>query len=146
MPASSIQHPQDSNPTGTPLRRWAAPCSVAFQLRNTEVLPTAEEEIYPKKLLNPPAAGTDASIQHPQVSNPTRTPLWTWTAPCFLQTRRLSWYCAMEVKRKRELGIEVGLVALQRRGVGLDMKLMPLQIKAKQAQPAIPAMRTPLEI
>ena len=52
----------------------------------------------------------------------------------------------MEVKRKRELGIEVGLVALQRRGVGLDMKLMPLQIKAKQAHPAIPAIRTPLEI
>jgi hypothetical protein len=34
------------------LRRWAAPHSVAFQLRNTEVLPNVEEEIYPKKLLN----------------------------------------------------------------------------------------------
>jgi len=68
----------------THLGRWAAPCSVAFQLRNTEVLPNIEKEIYPKNLLNPPAAGGDASIQHPQVSNPTGTPLWIWATPRFL--------------------------------------------------------------
>ena len=65
----------------THLRRWAAPCSVAFQLRDTEVLPNVEEEIYPKKLLNTSATGADASIQHPQVRNPTRTPLRRWAAP-----------------------------------------------------------------
>jgi len=65
----------------THLGRKAAPGSVAFQLRNTEVLPNVEEEIYPKNLLNSPAAGGDASIQHPQVRNPTRTPLRRWAAP-----------------------------------------------------------------
>ena len=68
-----MQYPRD----GT-----AAPRSVAFGLRNTEVLPNIEEEIRPKNLLNAPAAGGDASIQHPDVSNPTGTPLWRWAAPC----------------------------------------------------------------
>ena len=59
---ASIQHPEVGNPTGTPLRRRAAPGSVVFQFRNTEVLLNVEEEIQPKNLLNAPAAGGDASI------------------------------------------------------------------------------------
>ena len=59
---ASIQHPDVSNATRTPLLRWAAPRSVVFQFRNTEVLPNIEEEIHPQNLLNPSAAGGDASI------------------------------------------------------------------------------------
>jgi hypothetical protein len=59
---ASIQHPEVRNSTRTPLWTWTAQCSVAFQLRNTEVLPNVEEEIYPMKLLNTPAARADASI------------------------------------------------------------------------------------
>ena len=57
-----IQHPDVGNPTGTPLGSRAAPGSIAFQLRNTEVFPNIEEEIHAKNLLNPSAAGGDASI------------------------------------------------------------------------------------
>ena len=58
----------------TRFERRAASGTVAFQLRNTEVLPNVEREIYPKALLIAATTRGNASIQHPKVSNP------AWTA------------------------------------------------------------------
>jgi hypothetical protein len=46
----------------TRLERWASSGSVAFLLRNTEVLPNIEGEIYPNDLLNAAASRGDAGI------------------------------------------------------------------------------------
>ena len=79
------------------------------------------------------AFGCDARIQHPEVGDAAGAPLRGWAAPSLLESCRLRGYRAVQIKRERELGIKICLVALQRWRECLDMQLMSFQIKAQQA-------------
>ena len=89
----------------THLGRWASSGMVGFQLKNTEVLPNVEEEIYPKALLIAATTRGNASIQHPKVSDPAWTALGLRAAPRFLETGRLGWDGTVQIKGKRELRV-----------------------------------------